>query len=533
MTSVAGDALLQGISVGVPPPAPTDSFLPTVLVAIMGPYPMDVDGQTTLDYTLAACAKIDATPVFIPDLITDEEKVSTEKSVRLRGMTAMRNEGIRMAEEGGYDYLLLIENDVKMKPETIYRLLHHGEDICIPRLTFPHCEPVEWMVYGPREKPLQGGMLELTWAAHCIILFKVDALKRLTHPIFDGESSAEGKDHMAWQHQGVHAQMDLDTPIEVLELANGHKSFYEIPFQSHLRNAVACDGPVFMYAEGRNVRVYRCRVEECEYEMTQIMQKAIDESTSHSYEWTAQLSLERDYWADRAPFYNNLDWTRDQGYLQSIMDMGDVQSNDLVLDTGTGPGAIARLAAITAKEVIGMDLSPDMLGESTQFNLEFAIGDIRAIPYPRFFFNKVFARMVLHGLVREDDAEHAVRECHRVLMDGGKFIVSEGVPTSNAIRSWYTKTFQHKEERLTFSETHIKKLLRTVGFTKIKAETHTIRQSSVRNWLENSALTDEKSRHIMDRYQAMPVHVQQGYNATFTEDDVLIDLKFVNIAGLK
>ena len=523
--------------------APTGNFLPTVLIAIMGPYPMSYgnDGRTTLDDTLEMGAAYGAASfVFIPDLISEEDKTSGIKGSRLVGHTAMRNMGIKMALENGYDYLFLVENDVKFRPETLNRLLAHGEELILPRLTFPAFDPVEWLCYGPREEHLVGGLLELNWAAHCAILFSSDALKKIGDPVFKG-LVAEGHDHDYWRNQGVHAQMDLDTPVEVLALANGHRAMYEIPFKVHYSKGEICEGPVYLEREGRHVRIYGCRAEGCSYEMTALAPQATNSKESHDYHVLAQLSLERDYWADRAPYYRNLDWVKDKGYLDSVINVGRLESNDFVLDAGAGSGAIAFKVADSVKEVVALDFSDDMMDlagpsqrEGWESNLNFKNGDIRALPYPKFFFSKVFARMVLHGLTDEGDIEQAVRECYRVLLHDGRFIVSEGVPTSPKIATWYTAVFKHKENRLTLDEDYIKELLADVYFKDIEVSTHIIEQSSVRNWLDNSALKPDKAAYIMGRYREMPAYVRKGYNATFTDEgDVLIDLKFLTVSGVK
>lgn len=494
------------------------------------------NGRTTLDDTLEMVKSYGAASlVFIPDLISEVDRTSGIKGSRLQGHTAMRNMGVNMALDNGYDYLFLVENDVKFRPETLNRLLAHGEEMILPRLTYPEFDPVEWLCYGPREEHLMGGLLELNWAAHCAILFASDALKKIGEPVFKG-LVAEGHDHDYWRNQGVHAQMDLDTPVEVLALANGHRAMYEIPFQVHFSKGQTCEGPVYLKREGRHVRIYGCRAEGCSYEMTALAPQATNTKESHDYHVLAQLSLERDYWADRAPYYKSLDWVNDKAYLESVVDAGHIKSNDFVLDAGTGTGAIALNVAGSVKEVIGMDFSDDMLnlahGGLIQ-NLGFTNGDIRAIPYPKFFFSKVFARMVLHGLTDEGDIEQAVRECYRVLLHNGRFIVSEGVPTSPKIAKWYTEVFKHKEARLTLDAESIESLLTDAYFKDIEVSTHIIRQSSVRNWLQNSALKPDKFKYIMGRYRNMPKYVQTGYNATFTEDDVLIDLKFVTVTGVK
>jgi ubiquinone/menaquinone biosynthesis C-methylase UbiE len=522
------------------PVAPT-GLLPTVLVAIMGPYPMAYgnDGRTTLDDTLAMCATdaCAAVPVFIPDLITDEEKASTVDGARLRGHTSMRNTAVNLAIACRYDYLLIADNDAKFPPHMLGRLLQHDCDLIVPRLTYPAFDPVEWLCYGPSpaDHALSGGLMQLTWAAHSAFMFKVEALKRIQHPVFQGFHQ-EGKDYNYWNEQGIVGYMDLDTPIEVLALARGHRAFYHIPFQYHQRNGEPCPGPVYEYKRTRHVTIYRCKEEGCEYEMTSIAPKEQNLQELNNPSLLIKKEMERDHWAERAKDYGNLTWPRHKGYLRAILEAGSLREDDFVLDAGTGTGAIAHAAALKAERVIGLDISPEMLhiaGEGKRYNEEFAEGDIRAIPYPRWFFSKVFARMVLHGLVEDDEMETAVRECHRVLRTDGRLIVSEGVPTTDAIAPWYTEVFKKKEARLTITVPLLAGLLVRAGFRGVTARTYTIRQSSVRNWLENGAIGQESVTNIMDCYRRMPEAVREGYRATFVEDDVLIDTKYAIVSGVK
>jgi len=214
----------------------------------MGPLPLayGYDGRTTLDDTLAMCAAYgpSAIPIFIPGFITQEEAESEKPGSRLRGHTEMRNWGVKAAIDGGYDYLFLIENDASLSPNTLERLLSRDQDIILPRLTYPQFDPIEELCYGPQDRPYREGLLRLTWAAHCCILFKVEALKRIEPPVWRGFST-EGEDHYFWQQQGIYPHMDMDTPAKILKLARGHEDFYQIPFRIHNSGGQSC-----------NVRVY-------------------------------------------------------------------------------------------------------------------------------------------------------------------------------------------------------------------------------------------------------------------------------------
>ncbi len=529
---------LRGVPVGVVPSAPTGHLFPTVLVAIMGPYPMSYgkDGRTTLDDTLVVCATVGAIPVFIPDLITAEEKVSTVPRIRLRGHTAMRNEGVRIAMENGYDYLLLIENDSCLPPNTLQRLLQHDKDIILPRLTYPDFEPIEELCYGPADRPRnQDGLLRLIWAAHSCILFKVEALRRIAPPVWQGFQT-EGEDHQYWQKQGIQPFMDMDTPIRVLQLARGHKDFYEIPFRAHLKDGKACYGPVYLASKSRDIGLYLCKVEGCEYEMVTLKPRAIKPEELSSVALAVEMAHIREHWAQRAPYYAKLAWPKEQGYLDALMVAADVQADDYVLDVGTGTGRVACEAAKKSFQVIGLDVSPDMLAEvnGTKLpNQEFVEGDIRAIPYPRGRFDKVFARMVVHGLVGEWDLAKAMKECYRVLVPGGKFIFSEGTPPNRKTQQWYSEMFKLKEVRRTMTIPRMRTMMQRVGFKDIKATTYVMKDFSIANWLENSGMATEQKEEIMGVHRRMPLEVQRAYQALFTKDDVLIQSHFAIVVGEK
>lgn len=530
---------LKGVPVGVVPPAPTGGLTPTVLVAIMGPLPLAYGdaGRTTLDDTLEMCAAYgqSAVPVFIPGFITPEEAASTVPRSRLRGMTEMRNWGVQAAIDGGYDYLFLVENDACFSPDTLDRLLVHDKDVILPRLTFPVFPPIEELNYGPHDRPLKDGLLRLTWAAHCCILFKVEALRRVTPPVWRGFQT-EGEDHYFWQQQGLYPYMDVDTPVKILELARGFKDFYEIPFQSHKSNGELCHGPVYLHHQSRDLALYLCKAEGCKYEMITMKPNTIRANEMENIGLAVEMAQLREQWGARAATYPKLTWPQEQGYLEALMDAAHIASDDYVLDAGTGPGYVAHAAAKLANQVIGLDVSPDMLAQVNghrSLNEQFVEGDIRAIPYPRGRFDKVFARMVVHGLTGQGDADKAVRECHRVLVPGGRFIFSEGVPTSKTLQKWYTEVFKLKEDRITMTALYMNRLMVRAGFKNIKAAEYTIKGSSVRNWLENGGCSPEAKAAIMEAYRTMPEHVRKGYQAVVTEDDVLIDIKFAILTGEK
>ena len=243
----------------------------------------------------------------------------------------------------------------------------------------------------------------------------------------------------------------------------------------------------------------------------------------------------REHWAKRAGSFEKLEWASRHDYLQLVVQAGELQPTDVVLDGGTGTGLVANAVAPHVARVIGIDISPEMmdgLKTTRRQNCTFEIEDIRAMKFPADYFSKVFARMVFHELI--DGIDKAARECHRVVKPGGKFVLSEGVPPSKATGDWYTEMFRLKEERLTFFPETLEDLLSRAGFLDIRTRIHISPQVSIRNWLENSGLPPSRQQEIMQMHLDMPPKVGEAYRATFTEDgDVLVDMKFAIVVGTK
>lgn len=247
------------------------------------------------------------------------------------------------------------------------------------------------------------------------------------------------------------------------------------------------------------------------------------------------LEKEQEHWANRSKGYSNLEWASRSSYLEAVVRAGDLSPLDTVLDAGTGTGLIAESVAPHVSEVVGIDISPDMmkgLKDSAAVGCTYLIGDIRSLQFQQAQFSKVFSRMVFHGLM--GDVDLAANECFRVLKSGGKFILSEGVPPAREAEQWYTDMFRHKEDRLTLFPETLEALLYRVGFSQVNTQIHMSPKVSVKNWLENSGLPISSQKVIMDIHKDMPDFIQEAYNAVFSEDgDVLIDMKFAIVVGTK
>src|ERR1051326_411335 len=107
------------------------------------------------------------------------------------------------------------------------------------------------------------------------------------------------------------------------------------------------------------------------------------------------------------------------------------QPAERILDMGCGTGHLTAQIAAAGAAVLGVDSSPDMIGQARQNypNLKFQLADARAFKAAEPF-DAAFSNAALHW-IRE--ARDAVRSVHGALKPGGRFVAELGGKGNNAL----------------------------------------------------------------------------------------------------
>ena len=136
----------------------------------------------------------------------------------------------------------------------------------------------------------------------------------------------------------------------------------------------------------------------------------------HSYDAVA-----RDYWQRLS---HELDYKPlDRALLAALVEQ--TPEGSIIADLGCGPGHVAAYLADHGVSSVGIDLSPAMIEVAREHypNVDFRVGDLRALPAPDEAFGALVA---FYSIIHLDDEEldAVFREMQRVLHPGGRLLLA-------------------------------------------------------------------------------------------------------------
>jgi len=120
--------------------------------------------------------------------------------------------------------------------------------------------------------------------------------------------------------------------------------------------------------------------------------------------------------------------------------------DERALDVGTGAGAFALALAPLVREVVGVDVVPELLAEARKRapeNATFVEGDATKLPFDRGSFDLVSTARTLHHVPRP---ELVLAEMTRVLRPGGTMVVVDQVAPVDPLAAIELNAFERARD---------------------------------------------------------------------------------------
>jgi SAM-dependent methyltransferase len=140
-------------------------------------------------------------------------------------------------------------------------------------------------------------------------------------------------------------------------------------------------------------------------------------------------SRAREIFGARASYYVTSPAHTDRAVLERVVELARPVLTDHALDVATAAGHTAFALAPRVADVIGIDITPEMLVEARKLqagrgveNVEFRLASVAQLPFPDETFDVVTCRRAAHHFA---DIHRALNEMRRVLRPGGRLVIDD------------------------------------------------------------------------------------------------------------
>ena len=132
---------------------------------------------------------------------------------------------------------------------------------------------------------------------------------------------------------------------------------------------------------------------------------------------------------------------------EEVGSLVDFSGDERALDAGTGAGTLALALAPLVREVVGVDVVPELLEAAranAPSNVTFVEGDATSLPFDSFSFAIACTRRTLHHISRP---ELVVAELARVTRRGGMVLVEDQVAPVDPLSAIELDRFERLRDR--------------------------------------------------------------------------------------
>jgi ubiquinone/menaquinone biosynthesis C-methylase UbiE len=197
-----------------------------------------------------------------------------------------------------------------------------------------------------------------------------------------------------------------------------------------------------------------------------------------------------------------------------------------VLDVATGAGFTALALAPRVREVIGIDISPEMLAQAEERACAAGTGNVRfqeaaaeALPFDDGSFDLVTCRIAPHHFLQ---VRRFVAEAARVLRPSGSLmIVDTTVPDGQPeVDAWHNEAeaLRDPSHVRSYSPAEWREFLESAGLTVERLETLKEHRQPLSRWLARAGCTPEQARAVRDLFARAPAAATAAFGIEQAND---------------
>jgi radical SAM superfamily enzyme YgiQ (UPF0313 family)/ubiquinone/menaquinone biosynthesis C-methylase UbiE len=281
---------------------------------------------------------------------------------------------------------------------------------------------------------------------------------------------------------------------------------------------------------GSNIQVFDGDVRMDE--LKQIEKHSIEETKRINEQIDKQNTEAKNHFKNRSKLYNqSSNWVHDQELIQTIFDQAQIKGNEVVLDVATGTGLVAKQFKGKVKELIGLDISPDMTEQAKENVDRLIIASVEnKIPLEDKSVDVVICRQGLQFV----NLDRALPEIAKVLKPKGRVVFTHlaAYNVNDRADSFKIQALRNPARVNFFAPGDLESSLELNGY-KVLDVLHYRSRESVNKWINHGASTEEEREAIYKAYKDAGIEFQRMHQVEFTKDDIMDTMLFLIVVAEK
>lgn len=238
-----------------------------------------------------------------------------------------------------------------------------------------------------------------------------------------------------------------------------------------------------------------------------------------------------DHFRRRSAGYNrSSNWVKDQKLLDAIFAAAAPKPQDVVLDLATGTGLVAKQFKGKAREVVGLDISPDMTSQASAHVDRMVIAPYEAIPLESASVDVCVCRQGLQF----SDLPRALSEIARVLRPGGRAVLCHlaAYGPEDEKEAFQIQALRNPSRVNFFKPGDLEAALTKAGLRAGETVRYRSRES-VDQWIDHGASTPDERAAIKAAYRGASPAFRKLHELEFPGDDILDTMLFLIVRAQK
>lgn len=217
--------------------------------------------------------------------------------------------------------------------------------------------------------------------------------------------------------------------------------------------------------------------------------------------------------AESAERLAELEESRRDAVRERIRRFATPSGDERVLDSGTGTGALAFAIAPLVREVVGVDIVPEMLEEARKRagdfpNVRFVDGDLTRLPPDLGPFDLTATARTLHHVARP---ELALAELTRATMPGGRMLVVDSIAPIDPLAALELNRFERARDpshTRTLADADLRGMFEANGLVLLRSEVER-EHEDVDEYLDRAGCVGEAREQALEAAPARGSYVKE------------------------